>query len=291
MILERVVDLLTTLNWSNVALLPLGIMTGLLAAILGIGGGLLMVPALTYWGAVPVQATATSLLAIVIGSASGTSHNWRAGQLRTDHVLILAIPAMLSSTIGVAIANQLPAQGLLLSFAGLQIVAIFLIDLKRRLKRKQHVTETSAVAVPTESLSWEQVNGSGASGSSPLPRSSLLQGGGIGVLAGVLSGLFGVGGGVVMVPLQMLFLGEQIKEAVRTSLGAVCLIAIAGITQHARSGNVLWLQGLLLGFGTLAGAQIGARLLIQLPERWVRQLFRALLAFMASYMVYKAWSV
>lgn len=265
-------ELLDIFNWSNVGLLLTGVVTGLAAAILGIGGGLLMVPVLTYWGASPIQATATSLLAIVIGSASGTFHNWRTGKLQLNRVITLAIPAMLSSVIGVALANRLPGPLLLLSFAILQFAAIFLIDFKRQLQRKENLNSND--------LFPEQPD-------NPL----LIQSTGIGLLAGVLAGLFGVGGGIVMVPLQMLFLKETIKDAVRTSLGAVCLIAIAAVSQHAANGNVLWQAGLFLGLGTLAGAQGGARLLIKLPSGLIRQLFRGLLAFMASLMIYKAWHI
>ena len=269
-------NLLDILNWSDFGLLAVGVITGLTAAILGIGGGLIMVPVLTYWGVEPIQATATSLLAIVLGAASGTFHNWRTKKLQLSRVMVLAIPAMLSSAIGVTIANRLPAQGLLLSFAALQLAAIFLIGFKRKLQQRQSRHESNA-----QSLSQTKQ-----------PRSFfLLQSSSIGCLAGVLAGLFGVGGGIVMVPLQVLFLREYIKDAIRTSFGAVCLIALAAVTQHAFSGNVLWLKGLVLGVGTLGGAQIGSRLLIKLPEWLVRQLFRGLLAFMASYMVYRAFNI
>lgn len=146
------------------------------------------------------------------------------------------------------------------------------VDFKRKLQRKENFNGNDLF--PTKA-------------NNPL----LIQSTGIGLLAGVLAGLFGVGGGIVMVPLQMLFLKETIKDAVRTSLGAVCLIAIAAVSQHAANGNVLWQTGLFLGLGTLAGAQGGARLLIKLPEGLIRLLFRGLLAFMASLMVYKAWHV
>ncbi len=275
-------ELLDILNWSNVGLLFLGIVTGLASAILGIGGGLLMVPVLTYWGATPIEATATSLVAIVIGAFSGTFHNWRSGQLQLNRVMTLAIPAMVSSVIGVALANRLSGQILLLSFAALQLAAIFLIDFKGQLQRKQNQTKSLLQKEVTFSHSREQKRSH---------NSLLLQSGGIGFLAGVLAGLFGVGGGIVMVPLQMLFLGETIKDAVRISLGTICLIAIAAVTQHAQSGNVLWQAGLCLGVGTLCGAQIGVRLLMKLPEGVVRQLFRGLLAFMASLMMYKAWQI
>jgi len=91
-----------------------------------------------------------------------------------------------------------------------------------------------------------------------------------------------------MVPLQMLFLGEGIKDAVRTSLGAITLISVWAVGRHALSGNVLWFAGIALGLGGLLGAQLGARLLPKLPDSWVKVLFRGLLLLLACYMVSKA---
>ena len=107
-------------------------------------------------------------------------------------------------------------------------------------------------------------------------------------MAGALSGLFGVGGGVVMVPLQMLILGEDIKAAVRTSLGAIVGIAVSGLVQHTLNGNVLWLPGLTLGVGGIIGAQFGTRLLPKIPERSVSLMFRLLLIALSIYMIIRA---
>ena len=88
-----------------------------------------------------------------------------------------------------------------------------------------------------------------------------------------------------MVPLQMLILGEDIKAAVRTSLGAIVAIAASGLIQHTAQGNVLWLPGLVLGVGGIIGAQFGTRLLPALPDRAVSILFRILLIALAIYMI------
>lgn len=290
------------LDPSLLGLLLLGIVTGILAAILGIGGGLLMVPSLTYWGATPIQAVATSLVGVFIGSASGTYQNWRMKQLDLTKVILLAPPAMLTTELGVWVANILPPRILLLSFAILQIVAVYLIDLKRKLQKSKPPQESRQVAIahsmqrgefstrlsmsPSLSVSVSDTAAESNVGSDF--QSSLYQTQSIGVMAGILSGLFGVGGGMVMVPLQMLFLEETIKDAVRTSLGAVLLISAWAVGRHALSGNVLWLAGICLGTGTLCGAQIGARLLCKLPDNTVSLLFRGLLFLMAGYMTFKA---
>lgn len=243
-------------------LLPLGIIVGLVAALLGIGGGLLYVPALTLVGATAIQATATSLLAISLGAISSSFQNWRSKDLDTKLVILLGIPAMLSVGIGVAIANRIPGNYLLFSFAAMQIFAIFLIHWRRKLVKSNSKNTTN---------SHQSVS---------LPKATS-----IGFLAGILSGLLGVGGGIIMVPLQKAFLGESIKAAIRNSLGAIVLISTVGVTQQAFAGNVLWLPGLLLGVGSAIGGYLGARLLPKIPEKWVQYLFTGLLISLSIYMV------
>jgi hypothetical protein len=91
-----------------------------------------------------------------------------------------------------------------------------------------------------------------------------------------------------MVPLQMLFLLEPIKSAVRTSLGAIVPIAASALAQHAWNNNVLWIPGLCLGLGGILGAQVGTRLLPHLPDRTVNLLFRLFLIVLAVYMALRA---
>src|SRR4028118_2420198 len=118
-------------------LFPIGIVVGIISALLGIGGGLLYVPALAAVGASPIQSVATSLVAISLGALSGTIQNWQMKSLKLETVSLLTFPAMLTTEIGVSIAKALPSKWLLLSFAALQITAIWLINLKKQLQNKE----------------------------------------------------------------------------------------------------------------------------------------------------------
>ncbi|CAA9408128.1 Uncharacterized UPF0721 integral membrane protein [uncultured Microcoleus sp.] len=110
-----------------------------------------------------------------------------------------------------------------------------------------------------------------------------------GSAAGLLAGLFGVGGGVIMVPLQILLLGESIKTAIQTSLGVIVITAISATAGHAARGNVLWVVGLILGGGGLLGVQVSTRFLPRLPDRIVSLAFRSLLAVLSIYVFWQAW--
>ena len=94
----------------------------------------------------------------------------------------------------------------------------------------------------------------------------------IGALAGVLSGLFGVGGGVIVVPALMAFAQMDQRRASATSLVAIAPAAVVGAVTYAVQGEVHWLAALTLAVGSVIGAPIGARLLRALPLRalpWV----------------------
>ncbi|MGF1458183.1 MAG: sulfite exporter TauE/SafE family protein [Leptolyngbyaceae cyanobacterium] len=249
-----------------VALVVAGLLAGILAGLLGIGGGTVMVPILLALDYTPIQAVATSSLAIIVTSLSGSFQNWRMGYLDFDRVLWLGVPAVITVQIGVLIASNLSPRLLLFAFAVLLLVNIFLVSL-----RKSLAAQTAGdVAMPLRLH--------------PTAARVLT-----GAIAGLMAGLLGVGGGVIMVPLQMALIGEPIKRAIQTSLGVVVMTAIASTIGHALQGNVVWLAGLMLGLGGLLSAQLSSRILPQLPDQVVSVLFRSLLVFLIVYTLWEAW--
>ncbi|GAA2811911.1 sulfite exporter TauE/SafE family protein [Crossiella cryophila] len=103
----------------------------------------------------------------------------------------------------------------------------------------------------------------------------------IGLTSGLLSGLFGVGGGVLIVPALVLLAGFGQKLAHGTSLAAVVPISITGAIGYAVDGSVNWMVAALLAAGSMAGAVLGTWLLHVLPVRWLRYGFAAVLLFTA----------
>ncbi|SRR6266508_3622050 len=99
----------------------------------------------------------------------------------------------------------------------------------------------------------------------------------IGLLAGVVSGLLGVGGGVVMVPLLVLWVGYGQREAHATSLGAIIPISIAGVLTFGIAGRVSWLDAAALALGAVVGARVGAGFLARIDERVLKLVFGSFL--------------
>lgn len=96
---------------------------------------------------------------------------------------------------------------------------------------------------------------------------------GIGLIAGLLSGLFGVGGGTVIVPLLVLFLHFNQRLGAGTSLAAIVPTATVGVISYAINGSVAWIPALILAAGAVVGAQIGTRLLPKISQTVLRWFF------------------
>ena len=109
----------------------------------------------------------------------------------------------------------------------------------------------------------------------------------IGTLAGLYSGLFGVGGGTVLVPLGVLWLGYREHEATGTSLAAIVPIAAVGALAQGLYGNVHLLDGLLVGVPALAGVLLGTSWQQRVSGRVVSLLFAALLVVVAITLLLK----
>lgn len=244
-----------------------GLVAGLLAGVLGIGGGTVLVPFLVMLGYAPVQGVGTSSLAILVTASSGTLQNWRMGYLSPAKVIYLGLPAILTAQLGALIATRLSPPWLLTGFGLLLLVNVYLVEWRRRWSER-------AASLPTATV--------------PRDR-AVLSRLGAGGIAGLLAGLFGIGGGVILVPLQIWLLAESLKQAIQTSLGVIVITALSATAAHAWAGNVLPLEGLLLGLGGLLGAQFSTRFLPKLPDRLVSLLFRTFLLLLALQVFWQAW--
>ncbi|OZG64466.1 permease [Bifidobacterium hapali] len=99
-----------------------------------------------------------------------------------------------------------------------------------------------------------------------------------GLACGLLSGLFGIGGGTIIVP-ALVWLGLSQRHAAATSLAAIVPTSISGVISYASGGNVNWLAAALLALGVIAGSQLGSLLLSRLPEIVLRWIWVAFLVF------------
>ncbi len=237
-----------------------GAVVGLSLGLTGGGGAIFAVPLLVYGiGVPPRDAVGVSLAAVGATSLVGFLHRWRSGQVELRTGLLFAGAGMIGAPVGTWIAGLIPEMVLLLAFAGLMVlVAVRLWQQAARLV-------VSGPACPTpEDLDGPTCRRDAAGVLLLNTRCSLLLLL-VGVLTGVLSGVFGVGGGFVIVPALVLFSGMSIHRAVGTSLMVIALVSVSGITAQVWAGREIPLELTALfvagGIGGLfAGQQIGRRL-------------------------------
>ena len=110
---------------------------------------------------------------------------------------------------------------------------------------------------------------------------------GLGVLAGILSGLFGVGGGILFVPI-LTWLGLTQLHAEASSLLAIIPTVMVGVWRQQRYGNVRWRAAAALGLASIAAAVGGAQVAISLPEATLRRLFAVLMIGVAAQIAWRA---
>jgi len=216
-----------------IILVGVGLGAGTLGSMLGVGGGIIMVPALTFLGLPPAQTASTSLIAVASTSVSSTIEYSR--QRRIDYRLGLemAIFAIPGAVLGAILSEYLSEGsfklyfGILLILTGIYILYKNSI-LKDAAAKKRSMALRAAVFAATFG-------------------------------AGIISSLFGVGGGVIFVPAMLLVLGLTMQRAAPTSQLTLMMTSIAGVLTHAALLNPDYLQALALSAGAFAGAQIGSR--------------------------------
>ena len=104
----------------------------------------------------------------------------------------------------------------------------------------------------------------------------------IGLVAGIVSALCGVGGGVVVVPALLWLKGFDPRLAIGTSLAYILPTALAGVLKKMPNGQVDWTVALIAGAGGIVGALVGDVVLQQLPVPWIKRVFAILLAVMSA---------
>jgi uncharacterized membrane protein YfcA len=247
------------------SLVAIGLIVGTLAGILGLGGGVFLVPILVALGFSPLNSVATSSVPVFISASSAIIAHLRSGQLKLPRAIRIGIVAAIAAQGGVQLAHFVNGRVLLGLFSLFLLTNIVLMRLR---KKAQNASSPQNQSQALRAWHWGEIV--------------------TGFLGGVFSGFFGVGGGVIMVPLLVLLQGEPLKSAVRTSMAVVLVSSISSVAGHSLSGSVLWNAGLLLAAGSLVGAQIGVALLPKFPESMVRKLFVLMLAILAAYTLSKA---
>lgn len=250
-------------------LILIGFIAGIFAGLFGIGGGIVMVPALVLFAGFPlVKATGTSLAAIMLPvGILGVIAYYRARILDLRAAAFLSTGLLISVIVGAWLAHTLPAEVMrkLYALFCLYVSWTFIKPLEKlkKFRGESYLPEPE----PDENN---------------LPHPHFLALIAIGLLAGVMAGMFGIGGGNIIVPFLVLFLHYPPKRAIATSLAALLPpIGLPGVIYYYKAGTLDIRMAALLAIGLLLGTVFGAKINIQLPTAKVKLLYGFFLIFVA----------
>ena len=212
-----------------------GALVGFSLGLIGGGGSILAVPLMVYVVGVSDAhvAIGTSAIAVAANAALNLSNHARGGTVRWSSAIPFAAAGVIGAFVGAVFGKMLDGRKLLALFAVLMLV-IAVLMLRSR----------SRAGLGAVSMSWENMP-------------AII---GLGLLTGILSGFFGIGGGFLIVPALMLATGMPIINAISSSLVAVTAFGLSTAASYAWSGLVSWeLAGLFIA-GGFSGGLIGTRL-------------------------------
>jgi uncharacterized protein len=227
----------------------IGVAAGIVGSLLGLGGGIIISPILTLSGFLPSQVASTSLLAVASTGASSTVSYSIKKKIRYNIGIKVAAFAVPFSVIGALISSVLDPDEFKLYFAMLLISTSFYLLIRK--------------SIPEDRLDHQKRG--------KLISNALLYFGSS--AAGLISSLFGIGGGIIFVPLLFAVKKLSMQQSVATSQLSIMITSIAGLVTH----SVLFQQDYAfagaIALGALAGAQVGPFVAVRISERLLTILF------------------
>jgi uncharacterized membrane protein YfcA len=239
------------------ALIAIGFIAGIAAGMFGIGGGVIIVPALvTFVSFTLTQATGTSLAALLMPvSIFAVFEYHRAGKLHIATAAWVALGLAIGALGGANLALSLDTRTLQQLYGIFLIYAGWRFAEPRKWLSKAQTAQESDEKTATAVGRWYWLLA-------------------IGLLAGVASGMFGIGGGIVIVPALVGLLRFDQKTAVGTSLAALLLpVALGGVYAYYVAGELDIGVAALVAVGLVGGAFVGAKVALGLPSLTVRRLY------------------
>lgn len=256
----------------------LGAMVGLVMGVTGAGGGILAVPALVFGLHMTVAAAGPiGLLAVGIGAATGALGRLRSGHVRYKAATLIALTGAISAPFGSWLAQRTDTRLLSLVFA-LVLLGVGLNSL-----REGRSTQ-AACAAPADLPCIR----SASNGRFIWNSRCALSLSGMGVIAGVLSGLLGVGGGFVIVPALQRYSNLAMQSVIATSLAVIALVSLAGFAGSIFNGHFNATVGLPFAGGAVLGMLFGTMLAARYAARGLKTAFGLVCLAVAGALAFRA---
>jgi uncharacterized membrane protein YfcA len=246
---------------NRVAILAVGAAAGFLAGLFGVGGGLLIVPGLMLVAGMDQRlAHGTSLAAVLPIAVASVATYAAHDNVDWPVALWLSVGAVAGAVIGTRLLQILPHRVLALLFAGVVIVSAV------------------RLFIATDATGRDALSGGGIV--------ALVA---VGLAAGILAGLFGVGGGIILVPAMILLFGIPPVVAKGTSTAVIVPAAVIGTWRNRRRGNVDLRAAAIVGVAGIVTATVGAVVADRMSDDLSNVLFASLLVVIAARLLWSVW--
>lgn len=222
--------------------IPLGFVAGLLGSMIGLGGGIIVVPVLTFLGFSPTLAASNSLFAAFSNSVASTISYSRQKRIEYSIGLKLGLLAVPGTILGAYVSADVAPNIFKILFGLILISSVVYIFTKRKIESRQ-INISKLVMILAIGASF---------------------------FAGIISSFFGIGGGIIFVPLMVAVMGLGMKKAAPTSQFILLFVSFSGLITHSILGHPDYYQSLLLAIGAFIGGIVGARLSLDIKEKNLR---------------------
>jgi uncharacterized protein len=231
-------------------LVPLGFAAGVIGSMIGLGGGFVIVPALTFAGFSPTLAASDSLFAAFCNAVASTLSYAKQKRIVYSLGLKLALLSIPGTVLGAYISDEISAPVFKILFGLVLVASSVYIYSRRKMEPKEYNLSKQIMVLAI-----------GAS-----------------FFAGVISSLFGIGGGTVFVPLMVVAIGLSMKLAAPTSQFILMFAAASGMIVHSLLGHPDYVQAGLLSIGAFAGGIVGSKISSRVDEKKLRIFVTVVLA-------------
>lgn len=241
-------------------LIPLGFAAGILGSMIGLGGGIIVVPVLTFFGFPPTLAASNSLFAAFSNAVASTISYSRQKRIDFSVGLKLGLLAIPGTILGAIISTDSAPHVFKILFGALLVASSAYIFARKKIETGKPHTGAKVMILAI-----------GAS-----------------FFAGIISSFFGIGGGIVFVPLMVIGMSMSMKIAAPTSQFILLFASISGVIVHSILGHPDFLQAGLLAAGAFAGGILGARLSLEIRERYLQILVATVILAAAIRLFYES---
>lgn len=244
-------------------LIPLGFAAGFLGSMIGLGGGIIVVPILTFLGFPPTVAASNSLFAALSNATASTISYSKQKRIKYSLGLKLGLLSIPGTILGAIISTDVAPDIFKILFGFVLIASAAYIFLRKKIETQEKIISKQMIVFVI-----------GAS-----------------FFAGIISSFFGIGGGIIFVPLMVVGMGMAMKKAAPTSQMILLFASLSGIIVHSLLGHPDFLQAGLLAIGSFVGGLVGARLSIDIKERYLQILVSIVILIAATKLFFDSFSV